>query len=92
MTSQSNATGQDPHKIEKELGEFLNKKFGGNVKILSPSIQPKKEAVTGSGTFEGKKQVLGFNTKPSELIAYLDQYVVKQEKRQAVLNMICKQD
>ncbi len=86
MTSQSNATGQDPHKIEKELGEFLNKKFGGNVKILSPSIQPHKEAVTGSGTSEGKNKVLGFNTKPSELIAYLDQYVVKQDKAKSVLS------
>ena len=26
----------DPKEIEKELGEFLAKKFGGNVKLATP--------------------------------------------------------
>ena len=37
---------QDPKKIEKELGEFLNKKFGGNVKIITPSVLPKRDATS----------------------------------------------
>lgn len=79
-------TGQDPRKIEKELGEFLNKKFGGNVKILSPSVHPKKDAVDGAPPSKGKKELIDFNIKPAELIAYLDQYVVKQDRAKSVLS------
>ena len=75
----------DPKRIEKELGEFLNKKFGGNVKIISPSLQPKEEPVSGRDKHDGKKKLLEFNLKPAELISYLDQYIVKQEKAKSVL-------
>jgi hypothetical protein len=34
----------DPKELEKELGEFLAKKFGGNVKLASPIIIPQQEA------------------------------------------------
>ena len=78
--------GQDPQKIEKELGEFLNKKFGGNVKIVSPSIQPQQDTVNGAPPSKGKKELIDFNIKPAELIAYLDQYVVKQDKAKSVLS------
>ena len=79
-------TGQDPRKIEKELGEFLNKKFGGNVKILSPSVQPQQDAVTGAPPSKGKKELIDFTIKPAELISYLDQYVVKQDRAKSVLS------
>ncbi|MCP4719934.1 MAG: AAA domain-containing protein [Desulfobacteraceae bacterium] len=78
--------GQDPKKIEKELGEFLNKKFGGNVKIISPSIQPAQEAISGKSASKGKKELINFNLKPTELIVYLDQYVVRQDKAKSVLS------
>lgn len=55
MTYHNEATGPDPKKIEKELGEFLNKKFGGSVKILTPSIQPQQEIITGTTPESGKK-------------------------------------
>ena len=73
MTEKIDIQGQDPKKIEKELGEFLNKKFGGNVKIISPSIQPQQEAINGKSPSKGKKELVNFNMKPTELIAYLDQ-------------------
>jgi ATP-dependent Clp protease ATP-binding subunit ClpX len=75
----------DPKKIEKELGEFLNKKFGPNVKIISPSIQPQPDAVSGGRVSEGKKALVDFDIKPKELIDYLDQYVVRQSKAKSVL-------
>ncbi len=75
----------DPGQIEKELGEFLNKKFGGNVKIISPSTLPQKALVPGSGQPKNKKKFLNFDLKPTELIAYLDQYIVKQDKAKSVL-------
>lgn len=85
MTYYNDATGPDPKKIEKELGEFLNKKFGGNVKIIAPSIQPQQEIITGATPESGKKKLIDFNIKPAELISYLDQYVVRQDKAKSVL-------
>ncbi|EMS80109.1 AAA family ATPase [Desulfotignum phosphitoxidans] len=76
---------QDPKKIEKELGEFLNKKFGGNVRIISPTAQPQKSSVNGSVPNKGKKELVDFTIKPAELIAYLDQYVVRQAQAKSVL-------
>ncbi|MBU3952728.1 MAG: AAA family ATPase, partial [Proteobacteria bacterium] len=86
MTDKIDILGQDPKKIEKELGEFLNKKFGGTVKIISPSIQPQQDAITGKTPSKGKKELINFNLKPAELIAYLDQYVVRQDKAKSVLS------
>jgi len=82
---EENQNMPDPKKIEKELGEFLNKKFGGNVKIISPSPAPKEAPISGSSGSRLKKRLLGFDLKPSELIAWLDQYIVKQEKAKSVL-------
>ncbi len=76
---------QDPKQIEKELGEFLNKKFGNSVKIISPSVLPRKDAVTADSSQTGKKTLINFNIKPQELIAYLDQYVVRQSRAKSVL-------
>lgn len=77
---------QDPKKIEKELGEFLNQKFGGNVKLVTtPSILPQKEAITGKGPQKGRKGLVNFSIKPKELIDYLNQYVVRQDKAKSVL-------
>jgi endopeptidase Clp ATP-binding regulatory subunit ClpX len=75
----------DPKELEKEIGEFLSKKFGGHVKMLSPMVLT-QEAVTGKAkeTAREKKKV-NFDLKPEELIAYLDQYVVKQDLAKAIL-------
>ena len=76
----------DPKQIEKELGEFLNKKFGGNVKIISPSMLPRKAPVSGSDQIKDQDRFAHFDLKPEELIAYLDQYIVKQDKAKSILS------
>ena len=75
----------DPRKIEKELGEFLNKKFGGKVKVFSPSMLPQEDKTAGGTSKFKKDQVLDFDVTPSELISYLDQYVVRQRRAKSVL-------
>lgn len=75
----------DPQKIEKELGEFLNKKFGGKVKVLSPSMLPQEDKTAIDPVGLKKEQVLDFNLTPWELISYLDQYVVRQKRAKSVL-------
>ena len=75
----------DPKKIEKELGEFLNKKFGGKVKVLSPSMLPQEDKTATGPSGLKKEQVLNFNLTPWELISHLDQYVVRQKRAKSVL-------
>jgi len=75
----------DPKELEKEISKFLAKKFGDNVKIVSPIVMP-QEAMSDKSNESGKpKANLNFNLKPEELISYLDQYVVKQDSAKAIL-------
>ena len=75
----------DPKEIEKELGDFLAKKFGSNVKIVSPMVLPREAPADTSEKPVKKKKKLNFDLKPEELIDYLDQYVVKQESAKEIL-------
>jgi ATP-dependent Clp protease ATP-binding subunit ClpX len=84
MTDQ-NEKIPNPKEIEKELGEFLSKKFGGSVKLATPISVPQNEL---NDTIEPpvKNDVeISFDLKPEELIAYLDQYLIKQDRAKAIL-------
>nr|MBL0731882.1 AAA family ATPase [Desulfobacterales bacterium] len=74
----------DPKQIEKEIGEFLAKKFGGTVKVVSPVMLP-EEIKTEKSKKEPSKKSIDFNLTPEELIFYLDQYIVKQDDAKAVI-------
>ncbi len=75
----------DPKEIERELGEFLAKKFGGEVKIISPMTMPRKTEMENVKVPEEKKSI-NFDLKPADLISYLDQYIVRQDQAKAVLS------
>ena len=75
----------DPKELEKEIGEFLSKKFGDNVKIVTPMILPREGAVDKVKSPPRQKKKINFDLKPEELIAYLDQFVVKQDSAKAIL-------
>lgn len=76
-----------PKELEKEIGEFLAKKFGGEVKIVSPSRIPKAlVAEDGTDGPARKKRQINFNLKPEELVDHLDQYIVRQDKAKAILS------
>lgn len=74
-----------PQKIEKEISEFLTKKFGDSVKILSPQVSFQEETAEANRRYSRKDKAIDFNLKPEELVAYLDQYIVKQENAKAIL-------
>ncbi|MCP4625345.1 MAG: AAA domain-containing protein [bacterium] len=75
----------NPKELEKEISKFLTQKFGENVKLVSPIVMP-QEAMADKTKESGKpKPKISFDLKPEELIAYLDQYVVKQENAKAIL-------
>jgi len=76
----------NPKELEKEIGEFLAKKFGDNVKIISPIVVPQAVTLEEEGKEPKKKKRLEFNLKPEDLISHLDQYIVKQDKAKAILS------
>ncbi|MCX5881553.1 MAG: AAA family ATPase [Deltaproteobacteria bacterium] len=88
-----NETIPNPKEIEKEIGEFLAKKFGGSVKMVSQDVHPQENTLDDSGktpkaedTFPPKAEdAFHCNMKPEDLITYLDQYIVKQDHAKAVL-------
>ncbi len=76
----------DPKEIEKELGEFLTKKFGDSVKIVSPFVSPQQEESINSGRSHKKgNKTVNFDLLPEDLIYYLDQYIVKQDRAKSIL-------
>ncbi|MDJ0780520.1 MAG: AAA family ATPase [Desulfosarcinaceae bacterium] len=76
----------DPKELEKELGEFLSKKFGGSVKLAAaPLSMAQTSPAPPSGQPDVPSPPIDFDLKPEELIQYLDQYMVKQDAAKAIL-------
>ena len=75
----------DPKELEKEISEFLSKKFGDNVKIVTPVVLPQEGLIDKVKAPPRQKKKIKFDLKPQELIAYLDQFVVKQDSAKAIL-------
>ncbi|NVM24353.1 MAG: AAA family ATPase [Desulfobacterales bacterium] len=75
-------------ELEKELSEYLSKKYGDRIKIVSPLLfpqsEPKKKEEGGKGGAM-KSGVPAFDMKPEELESYLNGYVVKQDQAKGVL-------
>ncbi|MFZ7126967.1 MAG: AAA family ATPase [Desulfobacterales bacterium] len=75
----------NPAEIEKEISEFLSKKFGNSVKIVSPMMMAEPDAIHKDAEPPRSEAGIRFDLKPEELIAYLDRYIVKQDRAKAVL-------
>jgi len=75
-------------ELEKELSEYLSKKYGDRIKIVSPLLfpqsDPRKKEEGGKGDLK-KSGVPAFDMKPEELESYLDGYVVRQDQAKGVL-------
>ncbi|MBW1987215.1 MAG: AAA family ATPase [Deltaproteobacteria bacterium] len=76
----------DQKELEKELSEYLSKKYGDRIKIISPFIMPKPVMDDGKGRGRAKGvSKINFNLRPEELEAYLNEYVIKQDRAKSVL-------
>ena len=75
----------DPKEIEREISEFLSEKFGGRVKLISPVVLPEEASLDQEEEEPTEKKKINFSLKPEELEAYLDQYIVKQDRAKAIL-------
>jgi ATP-dependent Clp protease ATP-binding subunit ClpX len=75
----------DPKELEKELSDYLSKKYGSRIKVLAPQViarTDKDESASGKATRPGK---INFDLKPEELEAYLNEYVVQQDLAKSIL-------
>ena len=75
-----------PKELEKELGDFLSKKFGGNVKVATPILMQQENPDDSTEKPATEKHEIKFDLKPEDLVAYLDQYIVKQDNAKAILS------
>jgi len=75
--------------LEREISDYLAKKYGGKVRVVSQLVFPRQVEADGTDESDGKETGSGseirFDLKPEELEAYLDQFVVKQEAAKAIL-------
>ncbi len=76
----------DQEALEKELSDYLSKKYGYRIKVISPmaaSVQPPETPLEADKS--GGIQNIRFDLKPEELEDYLNQYVIRQEEPKAIL-------
>ena len=77
----------DPKELEKELNDYLTKKYGDRVRLATPMVIPQKdEGLIDKESREDKtSKKVPFDLKPEELEAYLNEFVIKQEDAKEVL-------
>lgn len=83
-----NAKLPNQKELERELSQYLSKKYGDRVKIISPFVFPKNDEaeIDDSHTMLKTENTSAFDMLPEELEFYLDSFVVKQEQAKAVLS------
>jgi endopeptidase Clp ATP-binding regulatory subunit ClpX len=76
-----------PKELEKELNEYLTRKYGDHVKLAVPMLAPEPQiyGTEEDGRKKGRVSAIHFDMKPEELEAYLDRYVIKQKEAKEVL-------
>jgi endopeptidase Clp ATP-binding regulatory subunit ClpX len=75
----------DPKELEKELSDYLTKKYGSRIKVLAPHWVAKPEKDDDDQAKSPKLGRIKFDLKPEELEAYLHEYVIKQDLAKSVL-------
>jgi ATP-dependent Clp protease ATP-binding subunit ClpX len=79
----------DQKELEKELNEYLGKKYGDRIRLVVPMLFPKpqtEEVSKEEKEFgEGKKGKLNFDLKPEELEAFLNDYIIRQDEAKEIL-------
>ncbi len=74
-------------ELEKELSDYLSRKYGNRVKIISPLVFPRGDQASTDDTRTGpdSEGAPFFDMLPEELEAYLDGFIVRQDQAKAVL-------
>ncbi|OCC15432.1 ATP-dependent Clp protease ATP-binding subunit ClpX [Dissulfuribacter thermophilus] len=77
-------------ELEKEISDYLSKKYGSKVRVVSQMIfphqlKPDNNDYDASGKSQKEGLPFTFDLRPEELETYLDKYVVKQDQAKAIL-------
>ena len=77
-------------ELEQEINDYLNKKYGKHLKFgMTPSFSPEPDPakIKEEPEKETKSGVskINFDLRPEELEAFLDEYIIKQQKAKEVL-------
>jgi len=78
----------DQKELEKELNEYLGKKYGDRIRLVVPMLFPKPQAeeVSKEDKETGeKKKKIQFDLKPEELEDFLNDYIIRQEEAKEIL-------
>ena len=79
----------DQKELEKELNEYLGKKYGDRIRLVVPMLFPKAQTEEVSKEekepSEGKHKI-NFDLKPEELEAFLNDYIIRQEGAKEILS------
>lgn len=76
----------DQETLEKELSDYLSKKYGYRIKVISPMMATEQgHRPVETEKKQGGVEKIRFDMKPEELESYLDRYVVRQDEPKAVL-------
>jgi len=82
----------NPGELEKELNDYLSKKYGDKVRLSVPFLFPDSDSVKSDEPPQETKKKrrpvspkINFTMKPQELEAYLSEYVVKQDSAKEIL-------
>jgi len=83
----------DQKELEKELNDYLGKKYGDRIRLVVPMLFPKPQTEEVSKdekeVGEGKNKI-HFDLKPEELEAFLNDYIIRQdEAKQILATKIC---
>ncbi len=77
-------------ELEKEISDYLSKKYGSKVRVVSQMIfphqlKPDNNDYDASGKSQKEGIPFTFDLHPEELERYLNKYVVKQDQAKAIL-------
>ncbi|MBP8645609.1 MAG: AAA family ATPase [Syntrophobacteraceae bacterium] len=72
-------------ELEKELSDYLSKKYGYRIKVISPMMMSQTKESRETPVEPSGVDRIKFDMKPEELAGYLNQYVIKQDDAKAVL-------
>lgn len=78
----------DQKDLEKELNEYLGKKYGDRIRLVMPMLFPKpqtEEVLKEEKELGGEKGKVHFDLKPEELEAFLNDYIIRQEGAKEIL-------
>ena len=88
MTKDSDYKLPDQKELEKELNDYLGKKYGDRIRLVVPMLFPKTQTEEASKEEKdpGKgKWKIQFEMKPEELEAFLDDYIIRQKEAKEIL-------